>query len=315
MKTKTLTLVISLSCLLAAGQAYQPFPDSCSIWNSVGKNVFSSALYEFRFGLCGDTVINGYTWSKVYNLVDTTLVSPGSSYFGAIREDAGRKVHFLCPGFDEMVLYDFSALPGDTLWYQTGGALCGDTFTFWPQTPHYRVVASVDSILLQNNEYRKRWNLTGGSMNDQWVEGIGSISWFGLFNPVISDIALCGDSYGFACFRQNGETLYLNNTNCSTCYCSVILADDLLPAKQPGKFAVVPNPAGNEFRLETDGTLGPYSIRLIAQDGRPVFERTGQTEPCLDVSVRDFPPGHYILIVTGPDQRRIGEAKVIVARF
>jgi len=88
--TRTLLFVVCSLGYLANGQSYHSFPDSNAIWNTVGDNVFTSAKYEFRFGLYADTVINTVTYSKVYCLCDTTLINPASTYFGAVREDADK---------------------------------------------------------------------------------------------------------------------------------------------------------------------------------------------------------------------------------
>ena len=55
-------------------------------------------------------------------------------------------------------------------------------------------------------------------MWDTWIEGIGSIEFYGLFFPLLSDMTLCGDFYQFACFKHNDTTLYLDNPNCERCF-------------------------------------------------------------------------------------------------
>jgi len=311
-KLTVLLFMMYSSCFHANGQMHYNFPDSNAIWNTVGDNVFTNAEYEFRFGLSRDTVINDNTYSKVYYLLDTMLVTPLSNYFGAIREDENKKVFFLKPGFDETILYDFSMEAGDTIWYQTGGALCGDTFSFWPQTPHYLTVNSIDSILLWNNEYRKQWNLSGQLMTDHWVEGIGSISWFGLFNPIISDIALCGDEYSFACFRQNYETIYLDNANCGTCYCTVLLSYNDIFDNRDNKLSIFPNPAQDGIFIHFLDGIGPYEVQLFDLSGRNVFTRTGIHEDHLMIRVTGFQSGQYLLVVRNKDKRLIREGKLIV---
>jgi hypothetical protein len=309
---KIFSFVICSLGFFANGQSYHNFPDSNAIWNIVGDNVFTNAEYEFRYGLYGDTVINSKSYSKVYSLFDTTLINPNSTYFGAIREDVNRKVYFLKPGYEETILYDFSAQIGDTIWYQIGGALCGDTFAFWPQTPHYLVVSTIDSILLENNEYRKKWNLNGEFMADHWVEGIGSISWFGLFNPIISDIALCGDSYSFACFRQNYETIYIDNVNCGTCYCNIILSYEDIFDNRDNKLSIFPNPAENEMVIIFLNADGPYNIQIFNMTGQNVYTRTEVHEDYLKIPVSTLQSGQYILIVSNRNKEIVREGKLIV---
>jgi hypothetical protein len=307
-----LFIFMNVAAIFAQAQSYHPFPDSNAIWNTTGNNVFTNAKYEFRYGMCGDTVINSKTYSKVYSLVDTILVNPLSTYFGAIREDADKKVWFLMPGYDETILYDFSAQPGDTIRYQTGGALCGTNITFWPQTPHYLTVVSIDSILLENGEYRKRWHLSGGIMSDQWVEGFGSIFWFGLFNPLISDIALCGDSYDFACFRQNYETIYLNNTNCGTCYCNIILSSSDIFDNHDSRLTISPNPADNEIEISFSDHNGPYCVRILDLKGRQVAVKTEIHTDNQRISTSALLAGEYVVMVCNGKNEIVRQGKLMI---
>lgn len=309
---KIIFFVIFSSAFFVRSQTYHSFPDSNAIWNTVGDNVFTNAQYEFRFGLSGDTVINSISYSKVYRLFDTTLINPNSSYFGAIREDFDRKVYFLKPGYAETLLYDFSAQIGDTIWYQIGGACAGDTFAFWPQTPHYLVVSDIDSILLENNEYRKKWNLNGEFMADSWVEGIGSISWFGLFNPFISDIALSGDGYSFACFRQNYETIYLDNVNCGTCYCNIILSYDDILDNRDNALSILPNPAENEMGIIFLNADGPYNVQILNMTGQNVYTRTEVREHYIKIPLSTLQSGQYILFVSDEKNSIVSEGKFII---
>lgn len=305
--------MVCTSGFFASGQSYNDFPDSIAIWNTVGNNVFTNAEYEFRFGLYADTVINSTSYSKVYRLTDTTLNNPQAVYFGAIREDENRRVYFLMPGFDESILYDFAAVPGDTIRYQTGGALCGDTFAFWPQTSHYLFVTSIDSIQLENNEYRKKLNLQGEIMTDQWVEGIGSISWFGLFNPIISDIALCGDSYSFACFRQNYETIYLNNVNCGTCYCNILLSLSDIFDNRDDQLSIFPNPSENEIKIEVvNGREDRYNVQVFNMSGQVIYPKTYMHGGFMKLCMQHIPAGQYILVVRDMDDRLVREGKLVI---
>lgn len=293
-------------------QTYHPFPTSGAIWNTVGDNVFTNAGYEFRFGVYGDTVIDAETWTKVYSIFDTVLISETAVYFGAIREDASRKVWFLQPGFETTILYDFGAEPGDTIWYPYGGALCGDTFGFWPQTPHYKTVVSVDSLLMASGEYRKRWNMAGSGIAGQWIEGIGSISWFGLFNPLISDIALCGDSYDFACFVQDGEVLYVNNVNCETCFCSVILSWSDLFDNRDNRLAIFPNPARSEIVVSFISGEGPYNLMIADMTGREIWSAAGVRSEEVKIEVSTYRAGQYILFVRDRNNQVVRQGKFIV---
>jgi hypothetical protein len=295
--------------------SYHPFPVSGAIWNMIGDNVFTNAKYEFRFGVYGDTVINDLAYSKIYSLYDTTLMNPESTYFGAVREQEDKKVYLLMPGFDETILYDFGAEEGDTIGYGIGGALCGDTYEFWPQIDHYQVVTTIDSIPLLNGEYRKRWHLTGNLWGgEQWIEGIGSINWFGLFNPLISDIALCGDSYSFACFKLNDEILYLDNINCGTCFCTNILSVEDIFNNRDQRLMIYPNPAREELIIDFLDAPGPYGICISGNDGRRVREFWDVREKIVHCPVYDLPAGFYMVSLTDSNGKKLRSGKLVVGR-
>lgn len=306
------TTIACLLSVMAGAQDYHPFPTSGAIWNSTGHNVFTNAGCEFRFGVYGDTVINSMTWTKVYALSDTTLISPTAEYFGAIREDENRRVWFTKPDMGESILYDFSAEAGDTIFYQWGGALCGDTFAFWPQTPHYLRVTGIDSLLLENGEYRKQWHLEGNFLNDTWVEGIGSIKMFALFNPILSDLTLCGDSYDFACFRQDYLTLFLSNENCQTCYCDIILSWTPLFIDQGKALSVYPNPARSELTIRIQQEQGPWNIRLFDMTGKIALDFSDLTGNPVTIPVSSLSSGSYLLVIRDSGGKMVSEGKLVV---
>ena len=238
--TNTTTLLVLI---------YQPaaFPEDSTIWNTLGDNSISGDEWRFRYAMVGDTTIGitdpdtTYAYSKVYSMYDSTLSTQNSNYFAAIRTTEDNKVYVLLPGFDETLLYDYTLEVGDTAWYSIGGALCYDGVGFWEED-HYRVVTAIDTVEVENGDLRRRWTLVGELMGDTWLEGIGSIEWFGLFNPLISDMTLCGDSYSFACMKQGDEVVYLNNPKCDHCFCDLLTVIDDQDQANPHAVKVFPNP-------------------------------------------------------------------------
>jgi PKD repeat protein len=281
------------------------FPGDSTAWNTVGDNSISGDEWRFRYGMIGDTIIGltddtSYTYTKVYSLYDSTLSTQYSTYFGAIRTE-GDQVYALLPGYVEALLYDYTLEEGDTIWYPIGGALCYDGVEFWEEN-HYRVVTNIDSVEMANGEFRRRWQLQGG-MNDTWIQGIGSVVWYGLFNPFISTASYCGDTYTFACMKEGDEVVYLNNPHCDHCFC-----DLLTYIKQPQQadsyiVNVYPNPFSDhaliEFRLDQPAAM---HVQLIDASGIMVNEiplknyQPGQQQ--LRLNTNDLGAGIYVLKVT-----------------
>ncbi len=276
------------------------FPEDSAIWNIIGDNAFTSDTWRFRYGIIGDTLINitdldtSYTYSKVYSLYDSTLSGFNASYFAAIRNTEDGKVFILMPEYEECLLYDFSLEIGDTAWYSIGGGLCNNNVEFWSQD-HFKVVTGIDSLLLENGQYRKKWSLEGELMNDTWVEGIGSIEWYGLFNSLISDISLCGDNYGVACIKDKETVLYLNNPLCEECFCS-LLTDIKDPIQhEENDLILFPNPASEMLTISISDPM-ITEILIYNSLGNAKYSKNIDSVHGLSIDVSDWEKGFYVLI-------------------
>lgn len=124
---------------------------------------------SFRTYFSGDTIINGLTYAKAYNVGYSQCFPLG--YAGALRNDSiNRKVYFVeVDSTNEKLLYDFNLSIGDSI----------------PQLNPYTViyVTSIDSILI-NGTYLRRFAFSyiGGSNGSYIIEGIGSMT--GLITPI-----------------------------------------------------------------------------------------------------------------------------------
>lgn len=313
---KTLCLVPFLICSFfyqdIIAQDYHPFPQSNAIWNSVGDNMFSGNLWRFRYGVQGDTIINNTNYTKVYSLFDTTLVHPWSTYFGGLRENDNKQVFLLMPGFEETILYDFSLEVGDTIWFNIGGGLCYDAIDFWEEE-HYKVVSSIDSVQIENNEYRKRWQFEDYLMGDSWIEGIGSTIWFGAFNPIISALSLCGDNYSFACFKQNNEVLFLDNDYCDQCFCQLLTQIKKEKPDNAKTINIYPNPASELIFLELNNLGLPQNhVEISNILGEVVYETYLNDKTKTSIKINDWTKGIYLIQVSNSNDQLIGQQKLII---
>ena len=217
--------VIGVVEIIATVSPYHAFPISDAIWQTIGDNMFNDDTWSFRFGVMGDTIINGIDYYKIYRLQDTIITSSSSEYFASIRENESRQVFVQFAGLPETMLYDFGLNPGDTIWHTIGGhpyMLENDVsgLMLWEES-HYSIAVATDSILLETGDYRKTWTYTGVAGMNTWIEGIGAISWFGLFTPLVTAFTNNGDQYQFVCFKQDESVLYLNNPYGDGCFCGV----------------------------------------------------------------------------------------------
>ena len=309
---KSLTLIVFISSQLFS-QNYFPFPDSNAIWNTVGENIFSSNEFRIRYGIYGDTTINSQTYHKIYYLYDTNLIHPNSTYFAALRND-NKKVIINIPGYPETVLYDFSLSEGDTIWYDIGGLAFPTGIVLYSDT-HFKIVNSIDSALLGNGEYRKRWNfgITGAIMCDTWIEGIGSVEWFGLFNPLINDILLCGDNFYFACLKQNEEVVYLNNPLCEKCFCQLLTSIDYSYWPIMERLIIYPNPANKTITIDLENLAeSKYYMIIHNPIGEIVFSKSLHLTRDLKINIENWAKGIYCIQLLDKNQNVSRTSKLII---
>ncbi len=210
-----------------------------------------------------DTTVNGLFYKKSKIVVTSpTPVIPGilpphGTVVGHIllREDtiARRIYHFnQNTGTDEL-LYDFGLSIGDTM-----------PVVFNPQS---YVLTSIDSVLLNNGEYHRRFVFTGSSgQNVYWIEGVGNINV--PFSPT-SVGGLPPSQLGLICSYQNGINLYdvgnLHGINCS----NLLTTNPAIHKKD--NFKIIPNPSITEFRIEVDDPF-PLAVSVTDVTGRLIYK-------------------------------------------
>ena len=264
----------------AQTNVYHPFPDTNAIWAFRGWNIYNLPGHngEWRYAMRGDTSINGKSYKKIYSIIDTTIMDlpyEQSTYYAAIREQ-NKRVYIIIHTSQEQLLYDFNLSIGDTITYYH--SLMGtepyqittDTFS--------RVVTAIDSILLLDGKYRKRWALQNGkncSHPDVVVEGIGSINWYGLFNPLVPAIITNGDQFEFTCFKNNDTTLFIGNTLCHKCFCYLLTGIDNVEDKQI-QIKISPNPTSGQFQIQANShqLLANSQIEIYNVMGEKVYSKT-----------------------------------------
>jgi len=297
------TCILTLMTVHGQTNVYHPFPTSNAFWQYRHWNSLNASIHnETRYGLNGDTIISGNSYKKVYSLFDSTLTSPYSTYYAAIREQ-NKKVYTVIGNLPEHLLYDFNLLAGDTIHYDYSLAT-GSSTTF------SRVVTNIDSILLLDGKYRKRFafNPVGfNSIEDTVVEGIGSIMWVGLFNPLVNAWCTCGDGYEVTCFKQNDTAFYLNNPLCDHCFCTFLTT--LNDFEKQGITKIFPNPTNGKFTIETN-TAEKQSVQVLDLNGRFVLSQKINGTTSIDAG--NLNEGVYnVIIKTGYS---ITNKKLVIVR-
>jgi len=231
------------------GQSYIPFIDTAKHWNvmitySDGGSPSSKSTIQYWFSE-NDTIINDTSYRKVMSSGDHFFYPPGVS--GYIREDtATRKVFFrnldssFFPSGDQL-LYDFSAVSGDTI-EVFGHLACG-----WAPDQNRYVVTSVGDTTLMDNRVKKTWTLEALDENanpiDFWIEDIGSLN--GVLYPGCYMFGTVSFRLDLLCYFESGESIYISEEDS----CFVDWSTGIKKIQYP-VIKVYPNPASEIIVLE-----------------------------------------------------------------
>lgn len=280
-------------------QVYYAFPDSNAAWVESHSYGGSPCVqyWDREIYIQKDTVINAKHVKKlIYNEHAYTmgpypgcLPGPGSysngNIYGYMRNDTLGKLVYLknCPfstHSPDSLLYDFSKMPGDTVF-----SLLGDYV--------------IDSILNINiaNGIRAAFYVhfpgaSGQGANTRIIEGIGSASGL-VYDPNDWE---GGDQ--LICFSQNGQKIYPDTSGACAHINSVLLS--VGPS-----FRVYPIPAGEKIYFEISSSC---RIRITDLAGDILLERQLQ-ENFVDVS--SFKNGMYWMEIFGTNQPE--RKKIIIA--
>jgi len=265
---KNILFLLLLSLILsvkAQVSKYYPFPTTNAYWGGENESNDGSNFNatDYGFLLDGDTIVNGKTYHKLYNVGGATNSAPYSYYYygytGAFREDTvARKVYMLVNGVDSL-WYDFNVKVNDSIGHTPPNGINNVSGTNY--------VYSIDSIQVFGN-YRKRINVTNTSVNSHQIlysviEGIGGNNGpFGseLIPPPFEFVS------SLLCFRQNTDTVQFGHGNFYyNCHEFVPVGVNTISASVQ-QFTVYPNPAANEVAInyvlqqgQNKGTLQLYN--------------------------------------------------------
>jgi hypothetical protein len=272
-------------------QPYQPVGVENAHW-FMFAHVDGYAPDHHAFAVQGDTIIGNVPYKKLYfqDLANGTPLEPPylleSEYLlGALRDDSsGRKVYVIAfapynYGFDcalgeEKLLFDFSALPGDTI------AQCLTLEEFpWIMDSSY--------VSFMYGANRKTLFTDGSHFSfgipDEIFEGIGSRHGpLGIPNH-INSIAVSYYHLEEYCIGSDED-------------CGLISGTDAALAPETGVL-LYPNPATSEVRIVfSDSANNHYRLRITDSMGKVFLdEALPYGASAHTVSVTDWPTGVYFV--------------------
>jgi len=211
-----------------------------------------------------DTIINGLTYSKVFNGL--------GEYEAAIRDIGGRVM--IAPALldQEFLLYDFSLPAGvDTIldvWYS-------DEFTYPLSVTNLGPIGENGRLVVQSS--------LGA---DHWIEGIGST--MGLLTQMIPNVS--GMFYELHCMSHNGEIEY-PEAGPGICDLTTSIGD-----RDDRRLHIFPNPATEQINIE-NAKLGDRFM-IITMDGRIID--AGKIDGTIStIAIDHLRAGSYIITIQG----------------
>jgi hypothetical protein len=283
-----------------------PFPLENAAWKEDHITIAGPILHHIA--LCGDTLIDGKTYSRVFDLgIDTSGAVIGKAYLGGIRSEDNRVLYLPNFPFDEHVLYDFNLETGDVI----------DLYPLYSNQTESRTVDSVKMEMIAG-KIRKVIYFKPDPWDpgpEFWMEGIGSsYGLLGRASPTCCDIGFI-----LLCFRHEDEYLNLTTSACElsslAANCSSTNASRSVEGKALAWHAT-PNPFIHETIItlpEDQVLISPWEVKIYTQTGRLVRSVPGGDNNKVRFSAIGISPGMYHAVIEETSTGRLlGRLKLVV---
>ncbi len=266
-------LLLMTRSVAVYAQEYVPIIQEGNVWNTLDVTVgMYNTYYNNVNWFSGDTIIDDVRYAKLMGITD----GDAPHLFSLLREDDG-KVWERLNNQREILLYDFTANVGDTLW-------CG----LWADEYHYNIVDSISIEHIGGVDRKMLWfGLEYGwfgiiTAAEIWIEGIGSD--LGLLYS--GSASICGAYYRTLCFHQNDELIW-QNPNYDDC------TFDAVGENIGVKKVLYPNPTRGTIRIEAENIR---HVAIYNNLGEIIFE-TETSDNTFEYNFGDKRTGLYIIKV------------------
>lgn len=263
-------------------QEYVPIIQEGNVWNTLDVTVgmYNNTYYNNVNWFSGDTIIDDVRYAKLMGTTD----GDAPHLFSLLMEDDG-KVWERLNNQMEILLYDFTANVGDTIW-------CGP----WAGEYHYNIVDSISIEHIGGINRKKFWfgleyGWFGTAAAEIWIEGIGSD--LGLLYS--GSASICGAYYRTLCFHHNSEFVW-QNPNYDDCTFDAVGENSFA-----NEIFVCPNPAKDVVNINFADDTECQSVAIYSIDGRLVETCHGASLQQTTVNVENLNAGVYILKIRMAD--------------
>lgn len=305
-RISTLTLALFIANILPCQSAAQNFRPLVRLdaswyigrWVSWGPPPMYN-VYAGKYFIADDTLIDSIKYHFVYGTTTDTLnFYENKSDAHLIREDSNGRVFIryhkinthAIPHATEILLYDFSMLPGDTITYlnlqhPTNYSSCARDTTIC-------VLIKIDTVFVSGVPLRRyQFERNANPPNSFWYEGIGSID-LGSFGPFCDNFE--GGEF-FGCYFDS--SIYLNHSKINP-YCSYLGA---APSEEPIESQLFPNPVNDRLYVRMGATFkSSYAI----YDTNGDLVRSGNLIDNDEIEFSSFRPGIYLVQIFTDDKQQ-----------
>lgn len=304
MKKNTFILFFFLFALLPntiKTQNYFPFPSDSATWYVLkvrGEMIPPYiSYYTYKYGVIGDTNINGITYHKIYGLKDSDSLY--RSYQGAYRvvPDSSLVYFFYMEDSDECLLYDYTLVPNDTIMIRGFQYVCVDT----------------GSVVLNNNISHKiqYMYVPGIDCMQKWVNGIGSLG-IPFWEPYWGCSMSIDDVFFMTCFSYKNEMIYEWDSNpyFTGCVGNLFIGIEENLAE---RLQVVPNPVQDASKLKGfPNNQQKISYQVLDYSGRTILQQSNVHYSDIEIKKNKFKAGIYFLKINFENLKKSEVVKFLI---
>lgn len=291
MKRFLILLCVILSDFLGA-QHYKPIPlNSDHYWTQtsvgwVGPAIVCTSLDKYKIK---DTLVVSTNYKKVY--LD---VSPPQNLGCGItpknfllRQDSIQRKVFVLINNQERILYNFNKVMGDTLkvWDISLSPPLGGQIT--------TTVVAIDSVLLLDNKYHKRFRYNVGGWNYA-IEGVGGEK--GLLTPYFSVFETDINMICMGVTNSTLSTIYMNPSYANVGCTPNIMG--LKAHKSNSRINLFPNPVTEQLHITmNESTDATYELMDTLGNKIPLIKMDTKSSSELSFNLSALPKGIYFIRV------------------
>ncbi|MCG8330616.1 MAG: T9SS type A sorting domain-containing protein [Chitinophagales bacterium] len=254
----------------------QAFPENDVTWQGVTYGIAGPVPY--RQALCGDTLINGQSYNKLYSYYYTIEGELIEEYFAGTRVSGPRVWCLESGATEEKLLYDFSLEAGDQITLEYIGLPGGVTIK----------VAEVSTIDVGGHDVKVLHFVPTQGIEESWIEGIGSTK-----GPLFRAFTAIDANSNLNCFRREGDLTYrtVPENECNfTNNCHVINSLNGEPNSSP--YVLFPTIISNEFQLVNPND-NRVELEIFSAEGQMVKAYPQLSKGMHQLSIGNLPSGFY----------------------